>query len=147
MSGSLNIYTNTTVDVLIIFSHGNVMKVPLELTPHFFILPSTSGYVMSLFQLTFFFRWGCGLVLTIADLVYSPGIGITFKCGPVQVYPLDTQGLGARKGPDKLDLTGSKSPSLDPPVPRGPVDLLRPGPEMRLNRHWYRHWTEYREFQ
>ncbi|GFW32507.1 hypothetical protein TNCV_676651 [Trichonephila clavipes] len=39
---------------------------------------------------------------------------------------------GTQKGPDKLDLTRF---SLDPAVPRGPVDLLRPNPEMSLNRH------------
>ncbi|GFY10758.1 hypothetical protein TNCV_1122811 [Trichonephila clavipes] len=36
---------------------------------------------------------------------------------------------GFRKGPVKLDLTGSKSTSLDLTVLRGPVDLPRPGPE------------------
>ncbi|GFT70452.1 hypothetical protein TNCV_2658751 [Trichonephila clavipes] len=39
------------------------------------------------------------------------------------------------KGSDKLDLTGSKSLSLDLTVPWEPLDLVHPGLEMGLNRH------------
>ncbi|GFT88581.1 hypothetical protein TNCV_904981 [Trichonephila clavipes] len=39
---------------------------------------------------------------------------------------------GARKCPDKLDITRFKSQSLNP---RGSVDLLRPCSKMSLNRH------------
>ncbi|GFW59293.1 transposable element Tcb1 transposase [Trichonephila clavipes] len=48
---------------------------------------------------------------------------LVLQCA-VQFCPL---GAGDRKGPDKLDLNGFKSPSLDTLVPRGPVDLLCPG--------------------
>ncbi|GFW08960.1 hypothetical protein TNCV_3475081 [Trichonephila clavipes] len=51
-------------------------------------------------------------------------------CCPVPVYL-----LGA-KGPDKLDLPDFLFINFDPPVPRGPVDLLRPGPKMSLNLYW-----------
>ncbi|GFT71418.1 hypothetical protein TNCV_970921 [Trichonephila clavipes] len=37
------------------------------------------------------------------------------------------------RGSDKSDLTRI---SLNSPVPKGPVDLLRPEPEMSLNRNW-----------
>ncbi|GFV36875.1 uncharacterized protein TNCV_1701711 [Trichonephila clavipes] len=51
----------------------------------------------------------------------------------MQIYP------SSAWGPDKPNLTGFKSRSLDPTVPKGPpVDLLRPGSKMilnRLNRH------------
>ncbi|GFX23455.1 hypothetical protein TNCV_1849861 [Trichonephila clavipes] len=57
----------------------------------------------------------------------------------VQIYPLRAwSGL-----PDKLDLTGTKSSTLDPFVPRRPADFLHRGLEMSLNQHcmtgrqWY----------
>ncbi|GFX04308.1 uncharacterized protein TNCV_3974561 [Trichonephila clavipes] len=41
------------------------------------------------------------------------------------------------RGPDKLDIKPDfLFINFDPPKPRGPVDLLRPEPEMSLNRHW-----------
>ncbi|GFW81520.1 hypothetical protein TNCV_2881981 [Trichonephila clavipes] len=57
------------------------------------------------------------------------------KLAPVPVYPLGAWGGGPRRAwiswtePDFLVI------NFDPSVPRGPVDLLRPGPEMSLNRH------------
>ncbi|GFT70864.1 hypothetical protein TNCV_4163471 [Trichonephila clavipes] len=52
------------------------------------------------------------------------------------VLGVGTRGPGrVRKSPDKLDLPGFLVINFDPPVQRGPVDLLRPGPKMSFNRH------------
>ncbi|GFX27524.1 hypothetical protein TNCV_4995791 [Trichonephila clavipes] len=76
-------------------------------------------------------------------LVYAPGYGFCLY-GQYQfihwVLGTGSQGQGPRRAgkyPDKLDLirfSGNKFRSTSSKRPRGSVDLLRPGPEMSLNR-------------
>ncbi|GFX13239.1 hypothetical protein TNCV_2990031 [Trichonephila clavipes] len=73
------------------------------------------------------------------------GFTVAPKLEPVTLHPSAGSSIGILgrgkprdpEGPDKQVLIGSKSPSLDPTVPRGAeaVDLLLPGPEMSLNEH------------
>ncbi|GFX70282.1 hypothetical protein TNCV_4617191 [Trichonephila clavipes] len=61
---------------------------------------------------------------------YRKGRRLSFSAGlSIGGLGVGAQVPGVWKGTDKLDLTESKRPSLDPPEPGGSVDLLRQGPK------------------
>ncbi|GFV43826.1 hypothetical protein TNCV_1658711 [Trichonephila clavipes] len=49
------------------------------------------------------------------------------------------QDPGVQKGPDKMDLTRKSGYKFRSSSSEGPVDILRPGLEMSLNRHYLHH--------
>ncbi|GFT91924.1 hypothetical protein TNCV_908191 [Trichonephila clavipes] len=51
------------------------------------------------------------------------------------------------RGPDKSDLTRVSGYKFRSPVLMGPIDLLRPGSEMSLNRHCWRSPGDLRNFE
>ncbi|GFU18391.1 hypothetical protein TNCV_1980741 [Trichonephila clavipes] len=67
------------------------------------------------------------LTIPVEEDWQPPSVTKTWR-ETVPVYPLGAQG---QKGPDFL------VKNFDPPVPKGPVDLLHPGPKMSLDWHCY----------